>query len=840
MLDAQPDLSSDLEWVLQSDQASPEMILEILIDQYYAAVFQITYAILADHQSAHRAVEAAFKLAVLEKYRYQGGVSAETWLYRLALQAAYQLDGGRRLRSKGEPFGHLPGRQAASETDQLLLIAIGNLQPEERLILLLREVQGRSVSAIAQLMETEAGGIFAILSQARRPVLEILDAREPEYQTDDHALSERLQKIWPAGHLDPGEKSDLLQSVRQQILQSGARRRWQSAVKETALIALVVLLAFAVFRSADQILPEDEVTPTPAQRALVTQLVLVEVTATPPPTATTRPPRSPELSYPSRSVFYAARESDTLASIASRLDIRLELLRSLNQDLEADQLLESGELVVVATRPAPSPTPFPEPVVIPGPLDSGASPEEVLARIKDSRGLWTTFWADSMIIYHGPPGYVGKPQIRRDQVWVNQPYSSLVLSGEVQGQPDQVWFSLDGKVYDIDIRSGRPTLYDFHSMQLPVYSDVSELVFPATLADSIENLEVTGAATVAGRPALEVRWRSIEQRSVRAWIDREYGIPLWIVEYAAGEVPEREIRLVSVDFDVPFPDSLFDRNRLLTRFAGDYRGQTEAQSVIPIPLPSPSPGHQSLERRPAPAGFEASQSRLTFQWSQPEVYNAFEFSWGASRTLGVDESFWQPMPVDVFAGEFYLGSMVFSPWNAVCRRSPDGNRLALVRYDMALSREMDYFHWVSLDDLEDLGSLERFFLPEGHLAWSPDGRYLALSGCTLDERCGVYLLDVVSQRFWRAISAGNADHLAWSPDGTRLAAMGLLPTSVTRGVQVVDAASGELVYSAEADSKSGALPSDSPTYAWEYDPSGADASVLQGGLSNCAEFPVTP
>jgi len=311
-------------------------------------------------------------------------------------------------------------------------------------------------------------------------------------------------------------------------------------------------------------------------------------------------------------------------------------------------------------------------------------------------------------------------------------------------------------------------------------------------------------------------------------------VPLWIIEHAAGEVPVRELRLLDVVFDETFPAWIFDRNRLPVLFAEDYRGLPSTQQSAPAPAPTQGLGHTPLDLPPAPTGFDPSQSRLVFRWSRPEVYNAFDANWGAERSPSVDESLWT-VPVEIFSEEYALGSMEISPWNAACRRSPDGSRLAMVRFDVALSRESHYFHWVRLSDPDEVHRLQEFFLPGGHLAWSPDGRHLALTGCTIDQRCGVYLLDVVTGQFQRAISAGDAGYLAWSPDGNFLAAMGHLPTSVKWGVQVVDLTENEVIYAAELDSRTGTLPSDSPTHAWGYDPSGEDYSALEGWLADCAD-----
>jgi DNA-directed RNA polymerase specialized sigma24 family protein len=101
MLNTPPELSPDLEWMLQSGQAKKEMLAEALLDEYYAPVFRLGLAILGDREAARQAALETFSGALLEAHRYDGKSGVRTWLLRLALNTC-QTYRGANLKIKAE------------------------------------------------------------------------------------------------------------------------------------------------------------------------------------------------------------------------------------------------------------------------------------------------------------------------------------------------------------------------------------------------------------------------------------------------------------------------------------------------------------------------------------------------------------------------------------------------------------------------------------------------------------------------------------------------------------------------------------------------------------------
>ena len=98
MFDHTPDFAPDLDWMLQSGQAPPELLLEALLLEFYAPVYLLGLALLDDHVSAKKAANATFSNALIEIHQYRAQDGVETWLYRIALAVALRVQPGLQTR----------------------------------------------------------------------------------------------------------------------------------------------------------------------------------------------------------------------------------------------------------------------------------------------------------------------------------------------------------------------------------------------------------------------------------------------------------------------------------------------------------------------------------------------------------------------------------------------------------------------------------------------------------------------------------------------------------------------------------------------------------------------
>lgn len=467
--------------------------------------------------------------------------------------------------------------------------------------------------------------------------------------------------------------------------------------------------------------------------------------------------------------------------------------------------------IVQVVRPTQV-APTSEPVVTPVPLSAEASEADLRERMLESGRYWTNLWVDALLIQHGPKGYVGAPLIRHEQIWISKPQYSLVLSAWANRDVDHVWFAADGKVYDVDLGSGRPFLYDYHGDRLPVYSALDRFISPAEIANEAHRLEIAGQEQVAGRDTLIVEWYSPDGvRAGRLWVDVATGVVLrWRQFQDDSNIVILEIEVTSIKFDARFPRGTFDRRKLSIDFAGEDLDDPQARrAALTRALVDKPPGHQMLDKIPPPEGFDPSQSRLVFQWNQPPP------SWYNRPYLDdirSPDEFGREIPVDVFAGRYYLGQIHLNPWSVICDRSADGQHIAYVTVTGRRNEAVSSLEWV---DLIDLGSVSAPLVdtrPGWDIAFAPDNRQLAYQGC-IGDQCGVYILDLETGESER-VSIRAGEYLTWNPEGEQLAWIGYLPDAKVPGVFVRDMASGGVSYIGNLDAQSGELPEGSPYTAW--------------------------
>jgi len=104
--------------------------------------------------------------------QFAGHSKFETWLYRLATNEALQyLRKGQRWKFQTlaqEPMNHDEPQAERQEQKELLDRALSRVEPELRLVFLLREVEGLSYGEISAAIDIPGGTVGSRLNRARR------------------------------------------------------------------------------------------------------------------------------------------------------------------------------------------------------------------------------------------------------------------------------------------------------------------------------------------------------------------------------------------------------------------------------------------------------------------------------------------------------------------------------------------------------------------------------------------------------------------------------------------------------------------------------------------------
>ncbi len=160
-----------------------------LVERHQHALYNLCLRMLASPPSAEDATQDAFISAFRSLHTFRGG-SFRAWLFRIASNACYDEMRRRKARpstsldvptGEGErPFeiasGDASPDQLVEQTElgALIQVALARLPPDQRLAVVLCDVQGLDYLEIAQAMNVSLGTVKSRISRARLRLRAIL------------------------------------------------------------------------------------------------------------------------------------------------------------------------------------------------------------------------------------------------------------------------------------------------------------------------------------------------------------------------------------------------------------------------------------------------------------------------------------------------------------------------------------------------------------------------------------------------------------------------------------------------------------------------------------------
>lgn len=164
-----------------------------LVMLHQGIAYNVAYRIMGDADSAADATQEAFIKAFRSIEQYQGGMF-RSWLMRIVTNTCYdQLRYDSRRPSEAleteaveaDYTPHLidPAEQPEEtavrhELSDMLQGAINRLQPDQRVVLILSDVEGFSYQEIAEITSISLGTVKSRLNRARSRLRDILQAQE--------------------------------------------------------------------------------------------------------------------------------------------------------------------------------------------------------------------------------------------------------------------------------------------------------------------------------------------------------------------------------------------------------------------------------------------------------------------------------------------------------------------------------------------------------------------------------------------------------------------------------------------------------------------------------------
>ncbi|MCX8067721.1 MAG: sigma-70 family RNA polymerase sigma factor [Anaerolineae bacterium] len=203
-----PDWMDEQQLVAAAKRGNLEAFNELVL-AYQDRVYNLAYRILGDPAAAEDATQEAFLAAYRNLKDFRGG-SFLSWLLRTVANRCYDelRRQKRRPTVSWEAFGELdeeanpflvnggPTPEEAAQQAELadfLQASIQTLPPDQRVILILSDVEGMDYEGIARTLRIPLGTVKSRLARARARLRDLLSARaellprayRPEYEATE-------------------------------------------------------------------------------------------------------------------------------------------------------------------------------------------------------------------------------------------------------------------------------------------------------------------------------------------------------------------------------------------------------------------------------------------------------------------------------------------------------------------------------------------------------------------------------------------------------------------------------------------------------------------------------
>jgi RNA polymerase sigma-70 factor, ECF subfamily len=160
--------------LVQRASAGDVQAFEALVRRHQVAVIRLCVGMLGDGHAAEDAAQDVFFSAWRSLGQFRGDAQFSTWLYRIATNQCL-----RSIRRRPPPVTQLPedlpagesgaphSRLEAAEATAAVSAAVARLSPEQRVALLLRQVEGLSYDQIAEVLGVSMAAVKSRIYHAR-------------------------------------------------------------------------------------------------------------------------------------------------------------------------------------------------------------------------------------------------------------------------------------------------------------------------------------------------------------------------------------------------------------------------------------------------------------------------------------------------------------------------------------------------------------------------------------------------------------------------------------------------------------------------------------------------
>jgi RNA polymerase sigma-70 factor (ECF subfamily) len=194
-----------LEVLRSGRNGEDEEALDEMMRRKTRPLIQVAARILGDEEEARDVVQVTFVRLWENRDRYDPRFSPNTWIYRITTNLAIDLLRSRRSKERSdEPFRHHlrrveDGRSLRTladlqlrEVGRIFRELAGKLSEKQRLVFLLKEVEGLSSKEVAEIAGCRESTVRNHLFNARRTLRREIREKYPEYASSWRAGAEAV------------------------------------------------------------------------------------------------------------------------------------------------------------------------------------------------------------------------------------------------------------------------------------------------------------------------------------------------------------------------------------------------------------------------------------------------------------------------------------------------------------------------------------------------------------------------------------------------------------------------------------------------------------------------